>query len=121
MADGLRILIVEELAAAAEFAARRLVQGGIACTHLQVASEKDFRAALRRFPPHLILSDLLLPELNGLTALDIARREFPEVPFVFFSGTSGEEHAIEALRRGAVDYVLKSNPARLVQIGRAHV
>jgi diguanylate cyclase (GGDEF)-like protein len=114
VADGLRILIVEELAAAAEFAARRLVQGGIACTHLQVASEKDFRSALRRFPPHLILSDLLLPEFNGLTALDIARHELPEIPFVFFSGTSGEEHAIEALRRGAVDYVLKSNPARLV-------
>jgi diguanylate cyclase (GGDEF)-like protein len=114
VADGLRILIVEELAAAAEFAARRLVQGGLACTHLQVASEKDFRAALRHFLPHLILSDLQLPEFNGLAALDIARGELPEVPFVFFSGTSGEEHAIEALRRGAVDYVLKSNPARLV-------
>jgi len=69
---------------------------------------------LRRLPPHLILSDLVLAELDGLTALDIARKELPEVPFIFFSGTLGEEHAIEALRRGAVDYVLKSNPTRLV-------
>ena len=114
MSDGLRVLIVEDVAAAAEFAARRLVQGGIPCTHIQVATEKDLRTVLRRLPPHLILSDLVLAELDGLTALDIARKELPEVPFIFFSGTLGEEHAIEALRRGAVDYVLKSNPTRLV-------
>src|SRR5580700_2414663 len=114
VSDGLRVLIVEDVAAAAEFAARRLVLGGIPCTHLQVATERDFRAALRRLPPQLILADLELTQFNGLTALEIARRELPEVPFIFFSGTLGEEHAIEALRRGAVDYVLKSNPTRLV-------
>ena len=114
MSDGLRVLIVEDVAAAAEFAARRLVLGGIPCTHLQVATERDFRAALRRLPPQLILADLELTRFNGLAALEIARRELPEVPFIFLSGTHGEEHAIEALRRGAVDYVLKSNPSRLV-------
>lgn len=114
VSDGLRVLIVDDGAAAAEFAARCLVLGGIPCTHLQVATEKDFRTALRRLPPQLILADLELSGFNGLAALDIARRELPEVPFIFLSGTLGEEHAIEALRRGAVDYVLKSNPARLV-------
>jgi diguanylate cyclase (GGDEF)-like protein len=107
-------LIVEEGSAAAQSTARRLVLGGIPCTHLQVATEKDFRAALGRFRPHLVLSDLALNGFEGLAALDIARRELPEVPFIFFSGTPGEEPAIEALRRGAVDYVLKSNPVRLV-------
>src|SRR6201999_3542677 len=114
VSDGLRVLIVEDVAAAAEFAARRLVQGGIPCTSIQVATEKDFRAVLRRLPPQLILSDLVLLEFDGLTALEIARKELPEVPVIFFSGTHREEHAIEALRRGAFDYVLKSNPTRLV-------
>ncbi len=114
MSDGLRVLIVEEVAAAAELAMRQLVQGGIACTYLQVAAEKDFRAALLRFSPHLILSELVLPRLDGLTALEIARRELPEVPFIFLSGTPGEERAVAAMRQGAADYVLKTNAERLV-------
>ena len=114
MSDGLRVLIVEEIAAAAELAVRQLVQGGIACTYLQVAAEKDFRAALLPFSPHLILSDLVLPRLDGLTALEIARRELPDVPFIFLSGTPGEERAVEAMRHGAADYVLKTNASRLV-------
>jgi DNA-binding NtrC family response regulator len=114
VSDGLRVLIVEDVAAAAEFVARRLIEGGIPCTPIQVATEKDFRAALRRLPPHLILSDLVLLEFDGLTALEIARKELPEVPFIFFSGTLGEEHAIEALRRGAFD----SHAARACCSGR---
>jgi diguanylate cyclase (GGDEF)-like protein len=114
VSDGLRVLIVEDAVPAADWAVRQLVQGGIPCTHRQVAAEKDFRAALRRFRPHLILADLVLPGFDGLTALDIARRESPEVPFIVLSGTRGEEHAVEAMRRGAADYVLKSSPARLV-------
>jgi diguanylate cyclase (GGDEF)-like protein len=114
VSDGLRVLIVEEVAAAAERARRHLVQGGISCTYRQVTSEKDFRAALRRFAPQLILSDLVLPGFDGLAALEIAVRELPDVPFIFLSGTPGEEHAAEAVRRGAADYVLKANPLRLV-------
>ena len=103
MSDGLRVLIVEEAAAVAERARRQLVQGGIPCTYLQVASEKDFRLVLRRFDPQLILSDLILPGLDGFTALEIATRELPDVPFIFLSATPGEEHAVEAIRRGAAD------------------
>ena len=114
MSDGLRVLIVEDAVPAADLAVRQLAQGGIHCTHRQVAVEKDFRAALRRFRPHLILADLVLPGFDGLTALDIARRELPDAPFIFLSDMRGEEHAVEAMRRGAADYVLKSSPARLV-------
>lgn len=113
MTDGLRILVVEELPGAAELIARRLTVGGLYCVPRQVSNEKDFRAALHSFVPQVILSERILKDFSGLTALGIARTELPEVPFIFFSSTPGEEHAVEALRRGAVDYVLKSNPGRL--------
>jgi len=114
VSDGLRVLIVEDVAAGAELAKQRLAQGGIACTYLQVACEKDFRAALQGFAPQLILSELGASGLDGLEALGIAQRELPEVPFIFLSGARGEERAIEAMRRGAADYVLKGNASRLV-------
>jgi diguanylate cyclase (GGDEF)-like protein len=110
----LRLLIVEDVAAEAELAVRHLISGGISCIPHTVADERQFRSALKQFRPHLILSDFTLPAFDGLAALDIAREEAPDVPFIFLSGTIGEERAIEALRRGAVDYVLKTNPARLV-------
>ncbi|MGA8095890.1 MAG: EAL domain-containing protein [Steroidobacteraceae bacterium] len=111
---GLRLLIVEDVAAEAELAVRSLASGGISCLPRTVADERQFRAALKQFRPHLILSDFTLPDFDGLAALDIACEEAPDTPFIFLSGTIGEERAIEALRRGAVDYVLKTNPARLV-------
>ena len=114
MSDGVRVLIVEDVAAEAELAIRRLIQGGLRCVHVRVDTEKDFRAALRRFRPHVVLADFTLPKFDGIAALDITLREARHVPFIFLSGTLGEERAIEALRRGAVDYVLKANPARLV-------
>ncbi|HXS21384.1 MAG TPA: EAL domain-containing protein [Steroidobacteraceae bacterium] len=110
----MRLLIVEDVAAEAELAVRHLASGGISCVPRTVADERQFRAALKLFRPHVILSDFTLPAFDGLSALDIARQEAPDVPFIFLSGTIGEERAIEALRRGAVDYVLKTNPARLV-------
>ncbi len=111
---GLRLLIVEDVTAEAELAVRHLATGGISCVPRTVADEGQFRTALKQFRPHVILSDFTLPAFDGLAALDIAREEAPDVPFIFLSGTIGEERAIEALRRGAVDYVLKTNPARLV-------
>ena len=72
------------------------------------------RSALRERLPDFILSDFTLPQFDGFSALKMAREAAPDIPFLFLSGTMGEERAIEALRRGAVDYVLKSNPKRLV-------
>jgi PAS domain S-box-containing protein/diguanylate cyclase (GGDEF)-like protein len=114
--QGLRVLIVAEIAAEADLIARRLIGGGIRCVHQHVDNESEFRAALSRFRPHLILSDFHLATtgFDGLTAVDIAFAELPDAPFIFFSSAAGEERAIQAVRRGAVDYVLKSNPARLV-------
>jgi diguanylate cyclase (GGDEF)-like protein/PAS domain S-box-containing protein len=111
---GLRVLIVEDVSVDADLAIHQLARGGIRCIHYRADSEPSFRAALTRFRPHVILSDFSLPGFDGLDALRIASNEAPDIPFIFLSGTIGEERAIEALRQGAVDYVLKTNPARLV-------
>ena len=75
------------------------------------------RRELKAWRPDLILSDFSIPGFNGMAALDIARVEASGVPFIFLSGTIGEERAIEALKCGAIDYVLKSDPMRLVPAG----
>src|SRR6185312_7966608 len=98
----------------ADLAIRELGAGGIECVPVRVDSEGSFRAALSDFAPHIIISDFSIPGFDGLAALEIAAREAPDVPFVFVSGTLGEERAIQALHHGAVDYVLKNNPGRLV-------
>jgi len=110
----LRVLLVEDSAADVQLAVRRLTDAGYICSHRCVVNEPDMRAALRDEIPDLILSDFSLPGFDGMSALAIARVEAPGVPFIFLSGTIGEERAIEALKCGAIDYVLKSNPKRLV-------
>jgi diguanylate cyclase (GGDEF)-like protein len=109
-----RILLVEDNEADAQLASLRLRRAGLACVFRRVETEAALRAAFAEFAPTLVLSDFRLPQFDGLSALRIAQEVAPDVPFIFVSGTIGEEVAIDALRRGAVDYVLKSNSARLV-------
>src|SRR5262245_13445257 len=109
----LRLLILEDQATEAELAVRQLQAAGMACQWRRVERETEFRKVLAEWRPDLILSDFTLPQFDGLTALSIAVAVAPDVPFIFLSGTIGEERAIEALKRGAVDYVLKTNLARL--------
>src|SRR5215472_920308 len=109
----LRVLLIEDSPSDAELAMWRLKQAGYACTFECVTDEPQMRAALAAGLPDLILSDFSLPGFDGMAALAIARAVAPDVPFIFLSGTIGEERAIEALKRGAIDYVLKSNPKRL--------
>jgi len=109
-----RLLIVEDVATEAEIAVRRLQKAGLSCIWQRVETEPDFRQALRDFKPQLILSDFALPHFDGFAALARAAADAPDVPFIFLSGTLGEERAIQALKNGAIDYVLKSNLERLV-------
>jgi diguanylate cyclase (GGDEF)-like protein len=113
-AGELRVLLVEDSQADAELAIWRLKQAGYVCTHECVVTEAQMRAALAAALPDIILSDFSLPQFDGLSALAVARAVAPDVPFIFLSGTIGEERAIDALKRGAIDYVLKTNPKRLV-------
>jgi diguanylate cyclase (GGDEF)-like protein/PAS domain S-box-containing protein len=109
----IRVLHLEDNLVEAELIRSQLVQDEVAASFKTVATELEFRRGLVDFAPQLILSDFSLPGFDGLSALAIARAEAPEVPFIFVSGTIGEERAIEALRCGAVDYVLKDNLRRL--------
>jgi len=84
------------------------------CRIERVDTRPAFLEAVRRLEPQLILSDFSLPSFDGLSALKLARIERPETPFLFLSGTIGEEMAVEALRNGAIDYVLKDRMGRLV-------
>jgi diguanylate cyclase (GGDEF)-like protein len=110
----LDVLMVEDSVSDAELAISRLTQGGYRCRYRIVTHEAEFVAALEERLPSFILSDFSLPGFDGMAALALATKVAPDVPFIFLSGTIGEERAIEALRRGAIDYVLKSNPMRLV-------
>ncbi len=110
----LDVLLIEDSASEAELAVWRLTQGGFRCRYRVVTLEEELVHALRERTPSVIVSDVNLPGFDGMAALAIATRVAPEVPFIFFSGAMGEERVIEALRCGAVDYVLKSNPLRLV-------
>lgn len=108
-----RILFVEDLSADVELSVRELKRAGIACAARRVETEQDFRRELEQFSPDLIISDFSIPGFQGMDALMIARDLCPDTPYIFVSGTIGEETAIESLKLGATDYVLKSNPQRL--------
>jgi two-component system cell cycle sensor histidine kinase/response regulator CckA len=84
------------------------------CRIIHVASVDDYRAALERKGFDVILSDYTLPGSDGLSALALARQACPATPFLFLSGTIGEERAVEALKRGATDYIIKDRPTRLI-------
>jgi DNA-binding NtrC family response regulator len=109
----LQLVMVEDSDADAELIARSLAKGGVDAVIHRVETEPDFVQALQWMAPDVILSDFSLPQFDGLRALDISVAHTPETPFIFVSGTIGEERAIDALRRGAIDYVLKTNLSRL--------
>ncbi len=117
----LRILNLEDSPLDAELVHATLTQDGIECEILRVQTRADFLAALESGDFDLILADYSLPSFDGLAALKVAQEIRPEVPFVLVSGTLGEERAIEALKSGATDYVLKQRLGRLVPAVRRAV
>lgn len=110
----MRVLHLEDSAPDAELVAARLAHAMPECRIQRAASKQQFEAALETGQFDLILSDYTLHGYDGLSALELARTQCPEKPFIFLSGTIGEERAIEALKRGATDYVIKDRPSRLV-------
>ena len=113
MSAKLKLVMVEDSTSDAELVTRCLAKAGLNFIIYRVQTESEFVAALGEHRPDLILSDFSLPQFSGLRALELARANSPETPFIYVSGTIGEERAIDALRRGAIDYVLKGNLSRL--------
>jgi len=109
----LHVVHVEDNATDAALAESLLDAGGISCKVACVKTRESFLTALGQEKVDLILSDFSMPGFDGLSALEVARARRPEVPFIFLSGTIGEEIAIDALKRGATDYVLKDRMSRL--------
>ncbi|MCC5655850.1 response regulator [Nostoc sp. XA010] len=110
----LRFLLLEDSLLDTELAEAMLTEGGINCELIRVETGADFLAALEAETFDLILADYALPSFDGISALEIARNRTPEIPFIFVSAALGEELAIEALKNGATDYVLKQGLGRLV-------
>jgi DNA-binding NtrC family response regulator len=110
----LRILSLEDDPNDSELIQELFEAEGFICRLSRVDSEPAFRALLQQGDIDLILADYTLPGFDGLSALKVAMALRPEVPFLFVTGTLGEETAIEALKVGATDYVLKTRLSRLV-------
>ncbi|HYC62340.1 MAG TPA: ATP-binding protein [Thermoanaerobaculia bacterium] len=109
----IRLLMLEDNPLDAELTSRYLEREQLRFSLTVVDNEADFRTMLETTDPDVILSDFSMPGFDGMRALRIARVVAPEIPFVFLSGSIGEERAVEALREGAIDYVLKDRISRL--------
>src|SRR5712692_1972855 len=109
----LKVLLVEDAEPDAELVLRELKRTGLSCESRRVQTEAALRRALLEYQPHIVLSDFAMPGFNGMEALRICREWDADIPFIFMSGTVGEDVAVEAVKAGANDYVMKTNLARL--------
>ncbi len=109
-----RVLHLEDDPFDVEMVQDRLKSEGIICEFDIVAHEKEFIDKLNSGNYSLIISDFSLPDFDGMKALELAKKICPQTPFIIVSGTIGEERAADCIKRGADDYILKSNTTRLV-------
>ncbi|HVU34843.1 MAG TPA: histidine kinase [Opitutaceae bacterium] len=109
----LRILLLEDNLPHAELVEHFLRESGLRFTLVRVDTREAYEEQLGSGAPDMILSDYALPSFDGYAALAIAKRKAPNTPFIFVTGTMGEEVAIETLKNGATDYVLKTRLGRL--------
>ena len=113
MKKQLRILHLEDNPRDAALVEALLDSKGMDCQITCVKSREEFLAELECQEVSLIISDFSMPKFDGMSALRIAQEKCPHIPFLFLSGTIGEETAVEALKQGATDYVLKDRLSRL--------
>jgi DNA-binding NtrC family response regulator len=111
-----RILILEDEAWDAALAQRLLVGAGLNLVAVVVDTKSSFIEQMAAFRPDIILSDYHLPGFSGQEALKIAQELHPDIPFIIWSGVLGDEAAVELIKQGATDYVLKDRPARLPSV-----
>ena len=110
-----RILLLEDVPADAALIQRELTKAGLVFVSQQVDTRVAFEEALRIFAPDVILSDHGLPGFDGAAALQLVRERFPALPVILVTGSLNEETAVEFMKAGAADYVLKDHLTRLPQ------
>lgn len=110
----LRLLMVEDNPDDEALVLRAIRKGGFNVEHVRVENSEDLITALSKEDWDIVLSDYQMPEFNGLAALKVVKERQKDLPFIIVSGTIGEEVAVEAMRGGAQDYLMKDNLTRLV-------
>jgi len=113
MIENLKILLVEDVTSDAELIFREISKNGIVFEKLLVDNKKDFLAGLKNFKPDQIISDYSLPRFNGMQALLIRNKMSPLTPFILVTGSNNETIAVDCMKAGADDYILKDNLSRL--------
>ena len=108
-----RVLYVEDSPHDARLCCRQLEKAGFKFVTDVVGSAEEFQRALGSNPYDLVLADYNLPSFSGMEALELVKQDGRDIPFILVTGTVGEETAVECIKRGATDYVLKDRPARL--------
>ena len=109
----LKILFVEDLPSDVDLAILELRKEKLKFEHITVFTRPDLLKALKKFRPDLIISDYMMPSFNGLQALKEAKSFDPDIPFILFTGSVNEETAVECIKAGAQDYVIKEHMKRL--------
>ena len=113
MKDSIRILFVEDIPADAELIWKEISKNKINFKKLLVDNKEEYISALESFDPELIISDYSLPQFDGMSALLLKNEMAPTVPFILVTGSINEEVAVEVMKAGADDYVIKQNLSRL--------
>jgi diguanylate cyclase (GGDEF)-like protein len=116
MSKSLRILIVEDSEDDARLLLRELQRGGYQVTHQRVETAEALNAALDRQVWDIVISDYSMPQFSGSAALALVQKKGLDLPFIIMSGTIGEEIAVETMRAGAHDYIMKNNLTRLIPV-----
>jgi len=109
----LSVLHIEDNNLDAELVAKALRKGGFSISVAVVQNEADFEREIRLHPPDVVLADYNLPQWKGMEALEMLKREAPDIPLILVSGALGDVTAVECIKCGATDYVLKDSLARL--------
>ena len=116
----IKILILEDNRYDEELVLRELKNSGINSSTEIVQTREAYERKLDEFEPDIILADYALPKFDGVTAFSIKQEKYPDIPFIIVSGTIGEENAVELIKKGVTDYVLKDKINTLNQkINRA--
>ncbi len=114
MKEKLRVLIVEDVESDVEILKHELIKNRAQFTDLVVETKTAFIEALQNFLPDIILSDYSLPKFDGMKALQLRNEIAPAIPFILVTGSTNEEIAVECMKAGADDYIIKGNLSRLV-------